>query len=328
MCVICVKNKNVKFPEEKALRNCWDNNPDMGGFMYAYNNEVYIKKGYMTYEDFSRALNEARKVTGDDVPYVLHFRISTQGYDKDCCQPFPLSEKMKNLRKCKSKASIGVAHNGILSMTSDGAKNYSDTMKFITDYLVDIIRGLDYHKDKRTLRLIERLIDGSRFAILGRDGVCTMLGKGWMEDKPTGLWYSNNSYAREPYSWRTAPKVMNSALYDDEDYWDEYWGSWGARNAWSSYSEGTAKSTEKSELGKIDDVLDEIEDGMPPYDFKYGSCPHSLYDEDAYCSKELCEGYHNCQYVKDCKESSQASFRKVYKYLGKKKPCTVVGAMN
>ena len=201
MCVICVKNKNVKFPEEKALRNCWDNNPDMGGFMYAYNNEVYIKKGYMTYEDFSRALNEARKVTGDDVPYVLHFRISTQGYDKDCCQPFPLSEKMKNLRKCKSKASIGVAHNGILSMTSDGAKNYSDTMKFITDYLVDIIRGLDYHKDKRTLRLIERLIDGSRFAILGRDGVCTMLGKGWMEDKPTGLWYSNNSYAREPYSW-------------------------------------------------------------------------------------------------------------------------------
>ena len=330
MCVICVKSRNIKFPEEKALRNCWDNNPDMGGFMYAYKNEVYIKKGYMTYEDFSRALNEARKVTGDDVPYVLHFRISTQGYDKDCCQPFPLSEKMKNLRKCKSKTSIGVAHNGILSMTSDGAKDYSDTMKFITDYLVDIIRGLDYHKDKRTLRLIERLIEGSRFAILGRDGFCTMLGKGWMEDKATGLWYSNNSYAREPYSWNTAPKVRNMALYDDEDYWDEYWGSWGA-GAWLDKRLDSAKASEgtKSELGKIDDVLDEIEGNNPPYNFKHGSCPHSLYDEDSYCSKELCEGYHTCQYVKDCKEASQASLvsaKKLYKYLGKKKPCTVVGA--
>jgi hypothetical protein len=328
MCVICVKNKNVKFPEEKALRNCWDNNPDMGGFMYAYNNEVYIKKGYMTYEDFSRALNEARKVTGDDVPYVLHFRISTQGYDKDCCQPFPLSEKMKNLRKCKSKASIGVAHNGILSMTSDGAKDYSDTMKFITDYLVDIIRGLDYHKDKRTVRLIEHLIDGSRFAILGRDGFCSMLGNGWIEDKPTGLWYSNNSYAREPYSWNTTPKVRNTSIYDDEDYWDEYWGSWGAGNRWDNGIETKASEGTKSELGKIDDVLDEIDDGTPPYDFKYGLCPHSLYDEDAYCSRELCDGYHTCQYVKDCNEASRVSAKKLYKYLGKKKPCTVVGAVN
>ena len=327
MCVICVKNKNVKFPEEKALRNCWDNNPDMGGFMYAYNNEVYIKKGYMTYEDFSRALNESRKVTGDDVPYVLHFRISTQGYDADCCQPFPLSEKMKNLRRRKSKASIGVAHNGILSLTSDGAKDYSDTMKFITDYLVNIIRGLDYHKDKRTVKLIEKLIEGSRFAILGREGFCSRLGKGWIEDKATGLWYSNNSYAREPYVWKS-PKVKNASIYDDEDYWDEYWGAWG-KSPWNAYPTAKTETEVKaSELGKIDDVLDEIEYETPPYNFKHGSCPHSLYDEDSYCSKELCEGYHTCQYVKSCKEDSQASAKKVFKYLEKKKPYTVVKAVN
>jgi hypothetical protein len=299
----------------------------------------------MTYEDFSRALNEARKVTGDDAPYVMHFRISTQGYDACCCQPFPLSGKMRKLRRRESKASVGVAHNGILSLTSDGADNYSDTMKFITDYLVNIIHGLGYHKDRRTVRLIENLIAGSRFAILGSDGFCSRLGKGWVEDKSTGLWYSNNSYAQEfPVYYRT-PKV-SSSLYDDESYWDEYWSSWDSRgwldrkldNASEEISKekdtlidnrstGIKSSSDKSESDKIDDVLDEVEYGTPPFNFKHGSCPHSLYDEDAYCSKEFCGDYHNCQYVKDCERASCMNAKKVYRYLKKKKPCTVVGAM-
>lgn len=332
MCVICVKNKNVKFPEEKALRNCWDNNPDMGGFMFVYKETVHIKKGYMTYEDFSRALNEARKMTGDDVPYVMHFRISTQGYDSDCCQPFPLSEKMHNLRKRRSKASIGVAHNGILHLTSDGAKDYSDTMKFITDYLVNIVRGLDYHEDSRTVKLIENLIKGSRFAILGKDGFCSLLGTGWVEDKKTGLWYSNDSYKREPYVYVKPCKGKASRIYDVEYDWESAWDS---SAYWDEYYLASAKSEAKkasdgteSKLSKIDDVLDEIDGETPPYNFKHGSCPHSLYDEDAYCSRELCNDYHNCQYVKDCKNASQVSMDKLHKYLGKKRPCTVVSAVN
>ena len=46
MCVIMSKPANVSFPEESILKNCWDNNPDMGGFMYAMNGRVYIHKGY------------------------------------------------------------------------------------------------------------------------------------------------------------------------------------------------------------------------------------------------------------------------------------------
>ena len=105
------KPVNVAFPEEQILKNCWDNNPDMGGFMYTFNNKVYIQKGYMEWEEFKSALEKARKKTGDKVPYVLHFRISTQGYDKECCQPFPMSASMKNMKKLRTETNIGVAHN-------------------------------------------------------------------------------------------------------------------------------------------------------------------------------------------------------------------------
>ena len=176
------KPANVAFPEEAILKNCWDNNPDMGGFMYAYKNKVYIKKGYKTWETFNEALKNVRKVIGDKVPYVCHFRISTQGYDTSCCQPFPLSENMNRLKKQKTDCNIGIAHNGILAITSDGAKYYSDTMKFITDYLANIIRSYDWFKDKRTNKLIENLIDGSRLAILDKNGHCEHMGKGWIED--------------------------------------------------------------------------------------------------------------------------------------------------
>lgn len=180
------KPEGIAFPEENILKNCWDNNPDMGGFMYVKDGKVKIYKGYDTWEKFIKALNTAREVVGDNAPFVCHFRISTQGYDTSCCQPFPLTAKMKRMRKQHSETSIGVAHNGILDITSDGAKDYSDTMKFISDYLVNIIQSYDWYKNDRTKKLIENLIAGSRFAILDSKGHCELMGKdGWKKTEFT-----------------------------------------------------------------------------------------------------------------------------------------------
>ena len=254
-----VKPENKAFPEEQILKNCWDNNPDMGGFMYAMDDKVHIHKGFETWEDFKTALEKARKKTGDNVPYVCHFRISTQGYNKECCQPFPLSGNMTNLKRLKCSSNIGVAHNGILSLTSDGSKEYSDTMKFITDYLVNIIRSYDWHKDSRTVKLISNLIEGSRFAIIDKTGFIGMLGKGWIEEK--GCYFSNSTYSYKKYVY-----TGGGYLWDDDDYyWDKTTKTWKYRYSgtyqkgeWYNHGYKNEKKSTKTEIGFRSD--DEVKD--------------------------------------------------------------------
>lgn len=283
MCVIFVKNQNVAFPEESVMRNCWDNNPDMAGFMYTYEGKVHIKKGYMTFDAFKKALDASRAITGDNVPYVCHFRISTQGYDKSCCQPFPLSANMKMLKRRHVSTSIGVAHNGILSLTSDGGLDYSDTMKFITDFLVNIIRVYDWYKDDRTKLLIENLIEGSRFAILDKKGHCELMGKGWQEDE--GVWYSNSTYSYNRKS------LYTGWSWDSED--DMALGGAYSPYRWDRQVYRQHSKKEKSVP---------IEDGL--YCFNEKNCPHTSFDDDSFCDSELCQNFHNCSYVKKCLEGT------------------------
>lgn len=313
MCVIMSKPQNVAFPEERILKNCWDNNPDMGGFMYTLNGNVYIQKGYTKWEEFKSALDNARKKYGDDIPYVCHFRISTQGYDKACCQPFPLSSNMKKLKKEKSESNIGVAHNGILALTSDGSKDYSDTMLFITEYLVNIIRSYDWYKDKRTVKLIENLIDGSRFAILDKTGHCQLMGRGWIEDN--GVSYSNSTYSYKKQVY-TSPVYRGCGVLPTSNggygLWDDYYESDDKR--WQDYWEKTTGS--KSEAKKTvathstrgyidDDYLDEWDNNWNPrtrmYDFSSLFCPYSVEDDDGYC--ECCSQYGKCPYTLACRSA-------------------------
>lgn len=307
MCVIMSKPVGVAFPEESILKNCWDNNPDMGGFMYALNGHVYIQKGFDTWEKFITALNKTRAKTGDNIPYVCHFRISTQGYDTSCCQPFPLSGKMKNLKKERVETNIGVAHNGILSITSDGSKFYSDTMKFITDYLVNIIRSFDWYKDNRTVKLIENLISGSRFAILDKNGVINALGSGWIEDK--GCYFSNSTYSYKKHTYvggyvRGVRSYYQKSIFDDET--DDYY----YKKYWENHTKEVANKLEKlstaSQSNTEDDYIDEWDTyynektGM--YDFSDLYCPYTAEDDDCYCS--CCSRMKSCPYVQACLKAS------------------------
>lgn len=311
MCVIAYKPLNVAFPEEATLKNCWDNNPDMAGFMYAWNDHVYIWKGFEKFEDFTKALNKVREKTGDDIPFVMHFRISTQGFDKACCQPFPLSGNMKNLNRLKVETNIGVAHNGILSLTSDGSKDYSDTMLFTTEYLVNIIRSFDWYKDNRTKKLIENLIDGSRFAILDKKGHCELMGKGWVEDK--GCFYSNSTYSyKKTAGFYYANSGYNRGLwddyYDDEGYyyWDKSTRTWKWKGDSDDYKYDFTKrkwvlrTTESSPL-KIDPWGDFYLQGRGQYDFTEHYCPFSEDDDDSYCS--LCANAKSCHYIWGCQQA-------------------------
>ena len=71
---------------------------------------------------------------------VYHFRISTQaGVNTEMPHPFPLSNQPARLRKLDLRCRIGVAHNGVIQLTSDPDNDrYSDTAIFITDYLTPV----------------------------------------------------------------------------------------------------------------------------------------------------------------------------------------------
>jgi hypothetical protein len=238
--------------------------------MYVANDKVHIVKGLMTYKAFEKSLHNTRKIFGDDIPYVLHFRISTQaGNRQDCTHPFPLSSNMDKLRKLKSSCKIGIAHNGIISLTSSYLKDitYSDTMKFITDYLSLIIKSKQYYDSKDTLKLIDKLC-GSKLAILDNTGHCEIIGTGWINDN--GILYSNSTY--KP---RVSYSVGSYRAYDFDDY---YWSNW----------------KDKLNASVIDDDDDEYEDEYETethtdddtyikYDYEPTMCPYVMSGDDSRC---------------------------------------------
>lgn len=267
MCVIVYKPKGVAFPSKSTLKTCFENNPDGAGYMLAVGGLVLIEKGFMNFSAFYKALKRTRKQYGDNVPYVMHFRITTQaGTRPDCCHPYPLSDDMVELRKLKNTALIGVAHNGIISLTTDRwntTVTYNDTMKFITDYLTLIIDRPDWYTDSNKIKLITRLCE-SKLAILDKSGRCDLIGEGWLEHD--GVMYSNNSYLKHTYkSLSTIPSYGKTSEYewgeDDYDYGDP----------WETY---------------FDDVACE-------YIFDESNCPLSIDVDESYCC--CCENRKTCK---------------------------------
>lgn len=214
MCIIVFKPSGEKMPKRKRLMKCWENNPDGAGYMFPSNNQVIIKKGFMDYSDFIQSLQDDYKKYGEQTPFVLHFRISTQGgVKKGLTHPFPFSNNMEDMKKTRVKCQIGVAHNGIIDLTTESywkrkEVDYNDTMKFIAEYMTLIIDNFDWHKNKGKVKLIERLISGSRMAVMDGLGHTELIGN-WVEDD--GIFYSNNYY-KEPrvkYSYNSTTTKLN-----------------------------------------------------------------------------------------------------------------------
>lgn len=218
MCIIITKQKGFDLPAKTTLQTAFRNNPHGAGFMYndAQNNAVHIRKGFMSFEAFYKALTSEIKAPKQHA-IVMHFRISTQGGTQPALtHPYPLTKDIEVMRKLSVKCSIGIAHNGIIGATSDGAKNYNDTMRYIAEYLTLLIHDKNYYKNDAILDFIERTIDYSRLAILDNCGHIEHIGHGWIFDKASGLAYSNTTY--KAYEYKTCkPYTAYSGYFDDDD---------------------------------------------------------------------------------------------------------------
>lgn len=250
MCIIAYKPEGVNFPTESTLRTCFNNNPDGAGFMYPENGQVHIRKGFMNFNDFNKAISSIRNRS--DLPVVMHFRISTHaGVVPEMTQPFPVSSKTNKLRKIDTYSNIGVAHNGIIQMTRD-AKNISDTALFIKRYMSYLITDSKYYEDYRTSNIIETLI-GSKMAILSNDGHVEILGSGWVSEKD-GMMYSNDSY--EEYNFRNWYKgYKKSGKSTKYSWYDWYDGSYNDYYGSNDYYSSTISGNYNEDVGK--DMSDE-----------------------------------------------------------------------
>lgn len=215
MCIIVYKPAGAENPSWEILHNCFENNNDGAGFMYAENGRVYFEKGFMSWKSFKRAFKPFKNRA--DLPIVMHFRITTHGgTEKGLCHPFPLTSDRKELKATSGITDIGIAHNGCISLTSKADKGMSDTSDFVRKYASVVITSPKWYNNPNANKLLGEII-GSKMLVLSNDGHGEVVGDGWSE--VNGVMFSNTTF--EKYTWT----YYNSNWYDDEwtsGYWHEY----------------------------------------------------------------------------------------------------------
>lgn len=191
MCIVCSSAAGVPQPTSAQIRRMFATNPHGAGYMTARGGTVQISKGYMDIDGFLKAI-EAEAFTAAD-PVVYHFRISTQaGTTPEMTHPFPLSSRLSDMTELDiTSCPVGIAHNGIIPMTTDRKDSYSDTARFITQYLVKILRDPEDLRDPGIHRILEELTH-SRLAIMDGSGYIAHVGS-WITES-NGLRFSNSSY--------------------------------------------------------------------------------------------------------------------------------------
>ena len=118
MCIICVSPARTRQPSISQIKMMFQSNPHGAGYMYAREGSVHIHKGFMDIDSFLSAVKAEHFTAKDSVVY--HFRISTQaGVNPEMTHPFPLSNRLPHMKALDVECPCGVAHNGIIRLTSD-----------------------------------------------------------------------------------------------------------------------------------------------------------------------------------------------------------------
>ena len=189
MCIICIKKAQKPMVYDERIKYMFSRNPDGAGIMWAEDNKVHIKKGFLTVQSL---LDFIHSRDWTDVTAVLHFRIGTSGLrDQWNCHPFPLRQKNTLDGTCE----IAVAHNGILSRyTPPRESKISDTQVFVEKMLNQLPKRFFENAGIRTL--LDHELEGNRIVLLSKSGAINKWGT-WYDDED-GYLYSNPYY--KPYT--------------------------------------------------------------------------------------------------------------------------------
>jgi len=226
ICVIATSAKGFDVPAKPVMKDMYDYNPDGAGFAYALNKRVYIEKGFMNYEDFTKALDSLDKKLQDkynrtlkDISIMFHFRIGTHGPNSpELTHPFPISHKKKHFDALDLYTDVVMAHNGIIKSVTP-ITDWSDTTQYVKDILHPLyLENREFYKSEHIRHLISNTINGSRFVFLDKNGQFTYVGE-WHDSAEEGLEgvkFSNLNH-EDTYN-----KYYNTySMYDKYDYYEE-----------------------------------------------------------------------------------------------------------
>ena len=268
MCVIVVKPNGVDMPSKEVLRNCFVRNSDGSGYMFIEDDQVHIKKGYMTFPEFyENVIADYERMGGKKACFVMHFRIGTMGSNsKELTHPYPVSKNLDELKLTETFTRIGMAHNGIISLTSNRGDNKvdrNDTMAYITDYISLFMKTEEDFKDEDKMKVLKNLLgSGNKLAFLMKDSLY-MVGE-FTADKDTGCYFSNMYW--KPYQYSNYYNRYND--WDDYEYGCYYdgYGSYYKNNSFNNslgktYSVGnkTTEQPKKEEGTNTTNTTDTIE---------------------------------------------------------------------
>ena len=231
MCIIIAKDKTNRLPSIEELEYCFDYNNDGAGFMYTDHGKVILDKGYMKKEDFlARFKTLCRKYNNfKDKCLVIHCRIGTAGTNSpQNTHPYALTKKINKLHKTYTKASVGIAHNGIIySYQPRGKEDINDTQNFIRTYMVNKYKeDKEFYTRQHERTAIEE-ITHSKFAILDKDDNLYLIGLFVKEDN---LAFSNSHYKPVKYSYyykdnkgNYGKRTYGSSIYSNPYYTYDGW---------------------------------------------------------------------------------------------------------
>ena len=226
MCIICVKYQGIEPPTDEVLTTMFNNNPNGAGLMFWKPGEKFIHgmKGFTKLADWLAVCDIIKK----QYNCVYHYRITTQGASTAYTHPFPVTSDKNALKYKAWKGSEGVAHNGIIPLTSsyNWTTEESDTALFIRNYWRKLFPDASAYTDEARLDLLGEATN-SRWAIMTPGRIYTA-GDGWVKDKKTGLYFSNHSY-EDTKTVKTVKTYGYYSAYGDDDYWEEYAKNWNSK---------------------------------------------------------------------------------------------------
>ena len=188
MCIIVAKRTGIAMPDRTILKTCFDNNPDGAGVMWNEERKVHIRKGFMTWYDFECFTNKLEKrLDLTETSVVVHFRITTHGgTNPHNCHPFPISSRVRDLKKLNYETDLAVCHNGVIPIKC--IPKLSDTQTYIVKRLSTFRKR--FYENKACMKQIECEIQ-SKMCFLTDKGEIYLIGD-FIEDN--GIFYSNSSY--------------------------------------------------------------------------------------------------------------------------------------
>lgn len=234
MCILIAKPIGVRKPTETELRTSARNNPDGCGVAWVWKKKLNIFHAKNVDEILHLAAN-----IPDDAPAIYHFRIATHGsVNLKNCHPFVSDD-----------GEIAFAHNGILSIENNKARDWTDSETAFRYLFLPIqkLYGTQSHEFEAAVQCV---IGSSKFAFLESNGTLKTFGTFINED---GLLMSNTSYKPRP-------------TYDNYDFADcctsYYKGLWssGSSSNLQNYYEQYTECYAELEAEILDGILCDDDD--------------------------------------------------------------------